>query len=85
MDMTVSEMIEEAGFEDVIIFEKPSYNAAFVGVSEDGRSVYDYDKMIIWLTQEEGMTYDEAVEFIDWNSSFYYGEGYPIILHNLTQ
>lgn len=44
--MTAAEKIEAAGNDDVIIFDNPSYDDALVGVTEDGRAVYDYDKMV---------------------------------------
>lgn len=82
--MTARKMIEDYGYEDVIIYENPSYDDAFIGVTNDNRAVYDYDKMVEWLIEKEGMDYDEAVDFINWNDSFYYGEGYPIIIHSLN-
>jgi len=80
----IGEFIEELGYEDVLIFDSPSYTDAFVGVSDDGRAVYDYDKMIDWLMIIDGMTADEAADFIDYNSSFYSGGRYPIILYKIT-
>lgn len=82
--MTAREMIEDYGYEDVIIYENPSYDDAFIGVTNDNRAVYDYDKMVEWLIEKEGMDYDEAVDFISYNDSFYYGKGYPIILNILN-
>lgn len=79
--MTARERIENEGYEDVIIFDNPSYDDAFIGVTNDNRAVYDYDRMIEWLVTNEEMDYDEAADFICWNDSFYYGEGYPIIIH----
>ena len=82
--MTARELIEQYGYEDVIIYECPSYDGAFIGVTNDNRAVYDYDKMVAWLVEKEGMDYDEAADFISYNDSFYYGEGYPIILNVLN-
>lgn len=45
-EMTARELIEEFEFEVVIIFENPSYDSAFLGVSEDNRAVYDYSEMV---------------------------------------
>jgi len=82
--MNVKELILDAGYEDVIVFEEPSYDTAFIGVTTDNRAVYDYDKMLEWLVNNEGMDWDEAADFISYNDSFRYGEGYPLILYNLT-
>ena len=81
--MTARERIENACFEDVIIFDNPSYDDALIGVTSDNRAVYDYDKMIEWLVANENMDYEEAADFIQWNDSFYYGEGYPLIIYSL--
>ncbi len=81
--MTVKQLIKEAGYEEVIIFNNPSYDSAFIGVTTKDIAVYDYDKMIEWHIENDGMSYEEAEDFIQWNDSFYYGEGYPIIIRNL--
>ena len=78
--MTARERIENEGYEDVIIFDNPSYDDALIGVTKDNRAVYDYDKMIEWLVTNENMDYEEAADFVQWNDSFYYGEGYPLII-----
>ena len=45
--MTAAEKLISAGYEDVIILEEDySYDSALVGVTEDGRAVYDYDIML---------------------------------------
>jgi hypothetical protein len=82
--MTARERIENEGYEEVIIFNDPSYDDALIGITSDNRAVYDYDKMVEWLVTNEGMEYDEAADFICWNDSFYYGEGYPLIIHLLN-
>lgn len=80
--MTVAEKIEQGGWEEVVIFSNPSYDSAFIGVSHDDRAVYDYEKMIVYLMDTDGMTYEEAVEFIDYNTlrSLSYVSNSPIIV-----
>ena len=41
--ITAAEKLVSAGYEDVVILEDYSYDSALVGVSEDGRAIYDYD------------------------------------------
>jgi len=82
--MTARERIENEGFEDVIIFDNPSYDDALIGVTNDNRAVYDYDKMIEWLVTNENMDYEEAIDFINWNDSFCNGEGYPLIIFSFN-
>ena len=73
----------EAGYEDVLLFEDPSYETACVGMTDDGRAVYDYDKMVQYLIDTDGMEYDEAVEFIQYNTirSLPYYENAPVIVN----
>ena len=68
------------------LFENPSYDDAFIGVSEDNRAVYDYDKMVLYLMDKDKMTAEDAVDFISYNTirSLPYYEGSPIIVYRLT-
>jgi hypothetical protein len=81
--MTARERIEAAGYEDVVIFENYSYDDALVGVSEDNRAVYDFDRMVDWLCQNENFTHDEAVEWIEYNTirALPYYDDAPIIFY----
>jgi hypothetical protein len=80
--MNKRELLCDMGYEDSIVFENPDYEQAIIGVSIDGNVVYDYDVMIEELI-EEGMTFEDAVEFIDYNtvrSLSYVGGQAPIIM-----
>ena len=84
--MTAAEKIEAAGLDDVIIFENYSYDDALVGVTEDGRAVYDFDKMVDWLVQETGWGLEEATEWIEYNTIRalpYAGPQGPLIMYSL--
>ena len=70
--------------EDAIIFNNMSYDGSIVGVTTDGRVVYDYDKMIEELMQDEEWSYEDAAEWIDYNTIRalpYAGENGPIIMY----
>ena len=41
---------------------------AIVGVTIDGNVVYDYDKMIEELVRDEGWSYEEAIDWIEYNT-----------------
>ena len=72
--------------EDAIVFDNMSYDSSIVGVTTDGRVVYDYDKMIEELMQDEEWSYEDAVEWIDYNtirSLPYAGDHAPIIMYRL--
>lgn len=84
--MTAAEKILAAGYEDVIIFENYSYDDALIGVTEDGRAVYDFERMVRWLVETEGFTDEEAIEWIEYNTIRalpYMGEEAPIIMYPL--
>lgn len=83
--MTAAERLSDLGYEDVVIFENPSYDDALIGVSDDNRAVYDFEKMVEWLHKHDGMELDEAVEFIEFNTirALPYYEGAPIIMYSV--
>ena len=83
--MTAEERILDAGYEEVIIFSGDSYDDALIGISEDGRAIYDFDLMVKWLMdQDPEMTDIDAIEWIEYNairSLPYVGEKHPIIMY----
>lgn len=84
--MTAEERLLEAGYEDVEYLVNFSYDDALIGVSEDGRAIYDYEKMIDWLIDKEGWSDEEAVEWIEYNTIralSHLGERAPIIMYPL--
>lgn len=77
------EEIEEYTDEAVIIFENPAFVSAFLGLSNDGRAIYDYEEMVRSLSEEDGISEDEARDFISYNTLRalpYMGDKCPIIL-----
>ena len=82
--MTAAEKIAESGFDEVIILENYSYDDALIGVTECGRAVYDYDKMVKWLRQHTGWDMEQAVEWIEYNTIRalpYAGPNGPLIMY----
>lgn len=83
---SAEERILDAGFEDVIILKDFSYDSALVGISDDGRAIYDYDSMIEWLMSEEGWTEEESIDWLEYNclrAIPYMGDKSPIIMYVL--
>lgn len=81
--MTAEEKILEAGYDDVQLLKDYSYDDALIGVTEDGRAVYDFDKMVAWLMESEGFDELDAVEWIEYNTIRalpYFGPDAPIIM-----
>ena len=86
--MKNKDILMDQGFENFIIFENPDYDSAIIGITENNQVVYDYDKMIEHLMQEDDMDYEEAVDFISYNtirSLPYAGEGAPIIMYSIGE
>ena len=54
--------------ENSILLENYSYDGAIVGVTEDGSVVYDFDLMITWLCETEDFNYEDAIEWIEYNT-----------------
>lgn len=76
--MTAEEKLLENGYEETIFLTDDSYDDALIGVSSDGRAIYDFDLMVKWLVDRDGMTDDEAIEWIEYNTERalpYAGEG----------
>ena len=72
--------------EDALVFDNFSYDGAIIGYTTDGKVVYDYDKMVVELMEDEGWSDLEAIEWIDYNtirSIPYAGEKAPIIMYNV--
>lgn len=83
---TATERIRAAEFDNVTLLANYSYDDALIGVTEDGRAVYDYEKMITWLVETEGFTELEAIEWIDYNTIRalpYMGPDAPLIMYPL--
>ena len=84
--MNVEERLLDNGYEDVVFFINYSYDDALIGVTDDNRAVYDYNKMVEWLVKEHNFTDEEAMEWIDFNTIRalpYMGDTAPIIMFPL--
>lgn len=83
---SLKEWLCENGHEDTVVLESPDYLSAIVGISEEGRLIYSYNKMIEHLMTVENMDAEEAMEFIDYNTIRalpYAGEMAPIVLYDI--
>ena len=63
--------LEMSMFSDISFFDGEGMNYITAVVGQDrisGRVVYDYEKMIEYLCVPAGMDYEDAVEWIDYNT-----------------
>ena len=85
--MKVSEILIELGYDEddeIVIFENPSYDSAFIGMSHDDRAVYLYEAMVGWYVKTNKCSYDDAIEFIDYNTirALPYVKNSPIVVYS---
>lgn len=83
---TLKQWLSDNDHEDTIVLDSPSYLNAIIGITEDDRLIYSYNKMIACLMDEDGMSFDDAIEFIEYNTIRtlpYAGEKAPIISYDI--
>jgi len=78
----LKQFLADEGYDDILIFENPDFANAFVGISTTGQAIYDYERMIECLVNEDDMSYEEAADFISYNTvrSCEYTKDSPIIM-----
>lgn len=72
--------------EDALVFNNFAYDGAIIGYATNGKVVYDFDKMVEELMHDEDWSYEDAVEWIEFNTIRalpYAGENAPIIMYKL--
>ena len=82
--MNAEERLLEAGYDGIKYLVDEGYDDALIGVSEDGRAIYDFDKMVEWLIEKYGWSDIESIEWIEFNTLRalpYMGADAPIIMH----
>jgi len=76
---------------DLLFMDEKEFDEAIIGVCEgisvqhNPKVAYDYDK-VIDANMKMGMSYDEAVEFFDFNQGgAYMGENTPVFITRIKQ
>ena len=80
----IEELLLERGCEGAVML--PDYEEAFIGTTDDGRAAYSYDQMVNVLTNRDKMTYEDAVEWIEYNTIRalpYAGDRAPVIIYGI--
>ena len=79
------EWLMDHGYDETIVYGTESdeeYGPAFIGVTTtDGQAVYDFDKMAEWLMERDQCSYEEAVEWIEFNTIGAKIDGGPIVIY----
>lgn len=53
---------------DTVVFDNQSYDNSIIGVTFDGRAIYDLHYMIDEYIQDNECSYDDAIEWIEYNT-----------------
>ena len=82
--MTLQDLIDN-GYEDLSVFENPSYDGCIVGISTDNQVIYSLSQMVEWFCKENNCSFDESLEYIDYNTirTIPYMENPPVIIDDL--
>lgn len=79
-------MVEDQGIEEeVLILDDHAYDKSIIGLTEDGRLVYDFDKMVKEFAEDEQCDELDAIEWLEYNTLRalpYMGERAPIVIMN---
>ena len=80
----VKQEVRERLDEGALVFDNPAYDESIIGKTFDGRAIYDIDKMADELAADDGISLEEAADFIGYNairSLPYAGEKSPLVVH----
>lgn len=87
--MNAEQKLLDNGYEGVKYLTDYSYDTALIGVTEDNRAVYDFNKMVEWLIETQDFKDEiEAIEWIEYNTIRalpYMGPEAPIIVYPLME
>lgn len=84
--MAINQEIRALLSDYTIVFENVSYDNAIIGTTFDGRAIYDYESMVMELMEDEGLSYDDAIDWIEYNtirSLGYFGSQAPVIVQGV--
>lgn len=68
MNQKIRDALCDMGHEEAVIFDGPDFDEAIVGVTDEGQVVYDYDAMVQCLMKQDGISMEEAIDFIEYNT-----------------
>ena len=80
----VKQEIRDRLDDEALVFDNPAYDNSIIGQTFDGRAIYDVELMAEELAEDDKITIEEAMDFIDYNairSLPYAGEKAPVVVH----
>jgi hypothetical protein len=67
-----------------LVFENPAYDKSIIGKTFDGRAIYDIEQMASELAEDDGIPFEDAMDFINYNairSLPYAGKKSPVVVY----
>ena len=84
--MSVNLIVREQLPDNAIILDNASYDESIIGITLEGAIRYSYDRMVEEYMIDNECTYDEAVDWIDYNTVRalpYLPQPRPIIVYEM--
>lgn len=84
--MAVNQEIRNMLPDGAIVLDNMSYDNSIIGTTFDGRVIYDYDNMVMELMNDEGWSFEEAVDWLEYNtirSLGYMGDKAPVVVSSV--
>jgi hypothetical protein len=86
--MAINEEVRRELEDDSIVFDNPAFDNSIIGITTDGKAVYDYEKMVTELMQDDDISEQEAIDWIEYNTIRaipYAGELAPVIIFTFPE
>lgn len=78
----IEELIGSDSYDKTLLAE--GLDDAFIGVTDDGIAVYSKAKCIRAMMEQDGMSDEEAIEFLEYNTfNTYVGEMTPLFINTI--
>lgn len=82
--MSINQDIREQLPPDAVVFDNYAYDNSIIGTTLDGRAIYDYNKMVKELMEDENWSETDAIEWVEYNTLRalpYAGEKRPMVVY----
>ena len=81
--MAINSEIRNLLPENTVVFDNVSYDNSIIGTTFDGRAIYDYNLMIFELMEDDNISENDAIDWIEYNtlrSIPYAGDKAPLVM-----
>lgn len=84
----IQNFAEENEIDRIVILDDHAYDNSIVGITDQGIIIYDFNKMVEELMEDEGWEEEDAIEWIEYNTLRalpYMGDERPLIINNTVE